>query len=218
MLKDMRLEERTALSDEEIVALSQNGDREAMDYLLSKYRTMVKKKARTYFLIGADREDVVQEGMVGLFKAVRDYKADRKSGFRAFAELCITRQIISAIKRATRQKHVPLNSYVSLNRPLLRQDYETTLLDVVARETSVVDPEEIMISREQFLDFGAKIDEVLSKYERKVLSLYVQGKSYQQIGEALDKDSKSIDNALQRIKHKIENMRHTVFSAGIAQW
>ena len=204
MLKDMRLEERTALSDEELVAMSQGGDDEAMDYLLSKYRTMVKKKARTYFLIGADREDVVQEGMVGLFKAIRDYKSDRKAGFRAFAELCITRQIITAIKRATRQKHVPLNSYVSLNRPLVRQDYETTLLDVVARESSVVDPEEIMISREQFLDFGAKIDEILSAYERKVLSLYIRGKSYQQIGEALDKDAKSIDNALQRIKHKVE--------------
>lgn len=204
MLKDMGFKERTALSDEELVSLSQNDDHEAMDYLLSKYSTMVKKKARTYFLIGADREDVVQEGMVGLFKAIRDYNPEKNAGFRVFAELCITRHIITAIKKATRQKHAPLNSYISLNQPIVRQDYETTLLDVVAKETRVVDPEEIMICREQFLDFGAKIDKILSAFERKVLSLYVQGKSYQQIGAFLGKDSKSIDNALQRIKHKIE--------------
>ncbi|MDD6308595.1 MAG: RNA polymerase sporulation sigma factor SigH [Clostridia bacterium] len=204
MLKDMRSEERKALSDEALVVLSQSGDDEAMDYLLSKYRGMVKKKARTYFLIGADREDVVQEGMLGLFKAVRDYKAEKNVSFRVFAELCITRQIITAIKRATRQKHVPLNSYISLNRPLVRQDYESTLMDVMARETGVVDPEEIMIHREQLDVLGTKIEELLSSFERKVLALYVQGKSYQKIGDALGKDQKSIDNALQRIRHKIE--------------
>ncbi len=204
MLKDMRSEERKALSDEALVVLSQSGDDEAMDYLLSKYRGMVKKKARTYFLIGADREDVVQEGMLGLFKAVRDYKAEKNVSFRVFAELCITRQIITAIKRASRQKHVPLNSYISLNRPLVRQDYESTLMDVMARATGVVDPEEIMIHREQLDVLGTKIEELLSSFERKVLALYVQGKSYQKIGDALGKDQKSIDNALQRIRHKIE--------------
>ena len=191
-------------SDERLAQLSQAGDSEATEYLLSKYRTLVRRKARTYFLIGADSEDIVQEGMIGLFKAIRDYKEDRQSGFRAFAELCITRQIITAIKMATRQKHAPLNTYVSLNRPLGFEEYELTLLDIVSREEQGLDPEEIFIHREQFSDLGAKILDILSTLERKVLSLYIQGKSYQEIGAVLGKEPKSIDNALQRIKHKIQ--------------
>ncbi len=192
------------LSDERLAQLSQAGDSEATEYLLSKYRTLVRRKARTYFLIGADSEDIVQEGMIGLFKAVRDYKEDRQSGFRAFAELCITRQIITAIKMATRQKHAPLNTYVSLNRPLGFEEYELTLLDIVSREEQGLDPEEIFIHREQFSDLGTKLMGILSALERKVLSLYIRGKSYQEIGAVLGKEPKSIDNALQRIKHKIQ--------------
>ncbi len=204
MQNEVHSEDVKALSDEALALLSQKGDNAAMEYLLSKYRALVRRKARTYFLIGADREDIVQEGMIGLFKAVRDYKEDRQSGFRAFAELCITRQIITAIKMATRQKHAPLNTYVSLNRPLGFEEYELTLLDVVSREEQVVDPEEILIHREQFSDIGSRLSQLLSAFERKVLSLYMQGKSYQEIGAALGREPKSIDNALQRIKHKIE--------------
>jgi len=204
MQNEVRPDKIEALSDEALALLSQKGDDAAMEYLLSKYRALVRRKARTYFLIGADHEDIVQEGMIGLFKAVRDFKEDRQSGFRAFAELCVTRQIITAIKMATRQKHAPLNAYVSLDRPLGFAEYEMTLMDVVSREEQIVDPEKILISREQFSDIGTKLSSLLSAYERKVLSLYMQGKSYQEIGGILGKDPKSIDNALQRIKHKIE--------------
>ena len=195
------------LSDEELVSLSQNGDDAALDFLLKKYRTAVLKRARTYFLIGADHEDIVQEGMIGLFKAVRDYNIEKEAGFRGFAELCITRQMITAIKTATRQKHLPLNTYISLNRPLYDEEYEITLMDVLGEEAKVVNPEEIMINREQFEDLEKRLQKILSGFERSVLSFYLQGKSYQEIGEHLGKDAKSIDNALQRIKKKIDKTR-----------
>ncbi len=204
MANEVRPEDFEALSDEALAALSQEGNSEATEYLLSKHRSIVRRKARTYFLIGADHEDIMQEGMIGLFKAVRDFRPERQSGFRAFAELCITRQIITAIKTATRQKHLPLNSYVSLDHPLGFEEYEFTLLDVISREEQVIDPETILIHREQFSDIGTKLSALLSAFERKVLSLYIQGKSYQEIGNVLDKEPKSIDNALQRIKHKIQ--------------
>ncbi len=195
------------LSDEELVSLSQNGDDAALDFLLKKYRTAVLKRARTYFLIGADHEDIVQEGMIGLFKAVRDYDVKKEAGFRGFAELCITRQMITAIKTATRQKHLPLNTYISLNRPLYDEEYEITLMDVLGEEAKVVNPEEIMINREQFEDLEKRLQKILSSFERSVLSSYLQGKSYQEIGQHLGKDAKSIDNALQRIKKKIDKTR-----------
>lgn len=195
------------LADEQIVALSQAGDDEALEFLLMKYRTAVLKRARTYFLIGADREDIVQEGMVGLFKAVRDFKPEKQSGFRSFAELCITRQMITAIKTATRQKHTPLNTYISLNRPLFDEEYEMTLMDILGEEAKVVNPEEIVLNKEQYEDIEQRIKTVLSQFERRVLSYYLKGKSYQEIGTILQRDPKSIDNALQRIKKKIDKMR-----------
>lgn len=189
--------------DEEIVEDAKKGDAEALEYLIYKYKNFVKAKARSYFLIGADREDIVQEGMIGLYKAIRDYRQDKLSSFRAFAELCVTRQIITAIKTATRQKHIPLNSYISLNKPIYDEESDRTLMDVISG-AKVSDPEELIISREEFMNIENKINELLSDLEQEVLISYLQGKSYQEIAVDLDRHVKSIDNALQRVKRKLE--------------
>lgn len=189
--------------DEDVVEYAREGDDEALEYLINKYKNFVRAKARSYFLIGADREDIIQEGMIGLYKAIRDFRMDKLSSFRAFAELCITRQIITAIKTATRQKHIPLNSYVSLNKPIYDEDSDRTLLDVISG-TKITDPEELIISREEFDDIEEKMGEILSSLEWKVLMSYLEGKSYQEIAEDLKRHVKSIDNALQRVKRKLE--------------
>lgn len=189
--------------DEEIIEDARVGDTEAVEYLIDKYKSFVRAKARTYFLIGADREDIIQEGMIGLYKAIRDFRSDKLSSFRAFAELCITRQIITAIKTATRQKHIPLNSYISLNKPIFDEESDRTLMDVISEE-SISDPEEMLINREEFSGIEEKMVKILSGLEWEVLSLYLQGKSYQEISEELDRHVKSIDNALQRVKRKLE--------------
>ncbi|WP_110955666.1 RNA polymerase sporulation sigma factor SigH [Anaerosinus massiliensis] len=192
------------MTDEEIVAEAKANDNNiALDYLINKYRNFVRAKARSYFLIGADREDIIQEGMIGLYKAIRDFRNDKLSSFRAFAELCVTRQIITAIKTATRQKHIPLNSYVSLNKPIYDEDSDRTLLDVLSG-SKISDPEELVISREEFIDIEAKMGQILSDLEWKVLMSYLDGKSYQEIAVELDRHVKSIDNALQRVKRKLE--------------
>ncbi|NLK52389.1 MAG: RNA polymerase sporulation sigma factor SigH [Syntrophomonadaceae bacterium] len=191
------------LSDEEIVEMVREGDPLAEEHLINKYRNFVRAKARSYFLIGADREDIIQEGMIGLFKAIRDFRGDKLSSFRAFAELCVTRQIITAIKTATRQKHIPLNSYVSLNKPIYDEDSDRTLLDVISG-SKITDPEELIISREEFGDIEEKMGEILSSLEWKVLMSYLEGKSYQEIAVDLNRHVKSIDNALQRVKRKLE--------------
>ncbi|MFZ3171064.1 MAG: RNA polymerase sporulation sigma factor SigH [Carboxydocellales bacterium] len=189
--------------DEDIVEFAKEGDAIALEYLINKYKNFVRAKARSYFLIGADREDIIQEGMIGLYKAIRDFRQDKLSSFRAFAELCITRQIITAIKTATRQKHIPLNSYVSLNKPIYDEDSDRTLLDVISG-TKITDPEELIISREEFDDIEEKMGEILSSLEWKVLMSYLEGKSYQEIAVDLKRHVKSIDNALQRVKRKLE--------------
>mgnify|MGYP000945348624 FL=1 len=192
------------LTDEEVVfAVKEGEDRAAQDYLINKYRNFVRAKARSYFLIGADREDIIQEGMIGLYKAIRDFRNDKLSSFRAFAELCVTRQIITAIKTATRQKHIPLNSYISLNKPIYDEDSDRTLLDVLSG-ARISDPEELVISREEFVDIEEKMEEILSDLEWKVLMSYLDGKSYQEIAAELQRHVKSIDNALQRVKRKLE--------------
>lgn len=191
------------LTDEDIVMEAKNGDEIALEFLINKYKNFVKAKARSYFLIGADREDIIQEGMIGLFKAIRDYRDDKLASFRAFAELCITRQIITAIKTATRQKHIPLNSYISLNKPIYDEDSDRTLLDILSG-TKITDPEELMINREEYHDIEYKMGEILSELEWKVLNLYLEGKSYQEIAIDLERHVKSIDNALQRVKRKLE--------------
>ena len=189
--------------DEEVILDAREGNEIALEYLINKYKGFVRAKARTYFLIGADREDIIQEGMIGLYKAIRDFKGDKLSSFRAFAELCITRQIITAIKTATRQKHIPLNSYVSLNKPIFDEESDRTLMDVISEE-SISDPEILMINREEFLGIESKMGEILSSLEWEVLTLYLEGKSYQEIAEELKRHVKSIDNALQRVKRKLE--------------
>ncbi len=191
------------MMDEEIVEGAREGSGEALEYLINKYKNFVRAKARSYFLIGADREDIIQEGMIGLYKAIRDFRSDKLASFRAFAELCITRQIITAIKTATRQKHIPLNSYISLNKPIYEEDSERTLLDVISN-ARVSDPEEMVINREELGDIEEKMGEILSDLEWKVLMAYLDGRSYQEIAIDLKRHVKSIDNALQRVKRKLE--------------
>ncbi len=192
------------MTDEELILeIKDNLNNVALDYIINKYRNFVRAKARSYFLIGADREDIIQEGMIGFYKAIRDFRNDKLSSFRAFAELCVTRQIITAIKTATRQKHIPLNSYISLNKPIYDEDSDRTLLDVLSG-AKVSDPEELVISREEFIDIEKKMEEILSDLEWKVLMSYLDGKSYQEIALDLDRHVKSIDNALQRVKRKLE--------------
>lgn len=189
--------------DESLVQLVRDGDSNALEFLINKYKNFVRAKARSYFLIGADHEDIVQEGMIGLYKAIRDYNGEKLSSFKAFAELCITRQIITAIKTATRQKHIPLNSYVSLDKPIYDEESDRTLLDVIVG-SKVSDPEELLINQEEFDDIEGKMSEILSDLERKVLMLYLDGRSYQEISDDLNRHVKSIDNALQRVKRKLE--------------
>lgn len=193
----------TQEADEEVVKLSKGGDEFATEYLINKYKNFVRVKAKSYFLVGADREDIIQEGMIGLYKAIRDFRADKLSSFRAFAELCITRQIITAIKTATRQKHIPLNSYISLNKPIYDEDSDRTMLDILSG-TKITDPEEVFISHELSDDLREKIQENLSELESQVLLSYLEGKSYQEMAKELNRHVKSIDNALQRVKRKIE--------------
>ncbi len=192
-----------ALSDEELLMLHRAGDARAEDTLYARYKQIVRSKARTYFLIGADREDIIQEGMIGLYKAVLDYQSDRQASFRSFAELCITRQIISAIKSATRKKHMPLNTYISFNRSVFDGDNERPLIDVLT-STRMTDPEEVLIGRENYAAVADSIEHSLSKLEHNALGLYLYGYSYQQIADALQVTTKSVDNAIQRVKKKLE--------------
>jgi RNA polymerase sporulation-specific sigma factor len=189
-------------TDEELVARSRRGDDRALVELLERYRGFARSKARSYFLVGGDRDDIVQEGMIGLYKAVRDYADGHGASFRSFAELCITRQILTAIKTATRQKHTPLNSYVSFDRPH-EDDPDRTVGETLAVEVTA-DPLERLVEDDDLRTLQRAFDEVLSGLETEVLQLYVEGRSYQEIAERLGRRVKSIDNALQRIKRKLE--------------
>ena len=201
--KTYLVEQFEKMSDEQLVEQVHQGNTDALDFLITKYRLFVKSKAKSYFLIGADKEDIVQEGMIGLYKAIRDFKGDKLSSFRAFAELCITRQIITAIKTATRQKHIPLNSYVSLDKPIYDEESERTLMDIIISPVTN-DPERIIINQEDYSRLEHKMGEVLSELELQVLSRYLAGQSYFEISGELNRHVKSIDNALQRVKRKLE--------------
>lgn len=189
--------------DEEIVIEAKSGNNRAQEYLISKYEGFVKIKSRSYFLIGADKEDIYQEGMIGLYKSIRDFNPEKLSSFKAFAELCITRQIITAIKTATRQKHIPLNTYISLNKPIYEAESDRTLIDVLS-EFKISNPEDLIISKEEIENIEKAMEKVLSDLEKEVLQSYLDGKSYQEIASDLDRQAKSIDNALQRVKRKLE--------------
>jgi RNA polymerase sporulation-specific sigma factor len=193
------------IPDEQIAELARESDADAQDYLLTKYKNFVRAKARSYFLIGADREDIVQEGMIGLYKAIRDFRASKLTSFRAFAELCITRQIITAIKTATRQKHRPLNSYVSLNKPVYDEESDRMLIDVLS-SGKISNPEDIFIGKEDFSTIESKMGKMLSPLEMKVLQKYIEGKSYLEVAKELNRSVKSVDNALQRVKNKLEKL------------
>ena len=191
--------------DEELVLMAQNGDDAAQEYLLDKYKSLVRAKSRAYFLIGADSEDIIQEGMIGLYKAVRDYNEEKNASFRSFAELCVNRQMITAIKAATRQKHQPLNSYVSLNKPVYEEESEQTYMDFLQSNSgSLLNPEALLIGQENKSFLEDQMVKNLSSFETRVLVLYLQGRSYFEISRGLDKPEKSIDNALQRVKKKLE--------------
>jgi RNA polymerase sporulation-specific sigma factor len=195
----------TDLEDEDLVARWQAGDGEALDTLLQRYRRFARSKARSYFLVGADADDVEQEGLIGLYKAARDYRDDRQASFRAFAELCVTRQVISAIKAATRQKHQPLNRYVSISGVRGSDDPSEGAVEELLDDHRACDPADEVISQEQIQAMRRSMSESLSGLEVDVLRLYVEGKSYQEISCQLGRHVKSIDNALQRIKRKLDH-------------
>jgi RNA polymerase sporulation-specific sigma factor len=192
------------LQDTDLVARFHEGDGEALSVLLERYRRFARAKARGYFLVGADSDDIEQEGMIGLFKAARDFRPDRQSSFRAFAELCITRQVITAIKTATRQKHQPLNQYVSISGVRGGDDPGERSVEDLLDDHYIADPAETVISNERMANMRRSMADMLSGLEVDVLRLYVEGKSYQEIGEHLGRHVKSIDNALQRIKRKLD--------------
>ncbi len=196
-----------APTDEQLLLGIREGDEEAERLLYERYKQLVRSRAHSYFLIGADHEDLVQEGMLGLYKAVCEYDPDKQASFKSFAELCITRQILSAIKNATRKKHSPLNHYVSLNRSSAEANSDLTLLDTV-RSLSVADPEDVVIGQENFEQIMFYLEQALSPMERRVLGLYLDGYSYPQIASSIGKPLKSVDNAMQRVKHKLEGFRN----------
>ena len=191
-----------AMSDEALCALSQRGDKEAERHLIESFMSLVKLKARPYFLLGADRADLLQEGSIGLFSAIRDYDSSRGAGFRSYAEVCILNNIIAAVKRSTRKKHFPLNSYISLDRPISEEDEDSaTLADMLG--AAVESPEDIAIRTEAEQRLVRIISEKLTDFEKQVLSLFMEGKSYKQIGEETGRTAKAADNALQRVKKKV---------------
>ena len=195
-----------SFSDEDLAVLAQQGSDKALDFLLSKYFVYVRSKSLSYYIVGADRDDIIQEGMIGLFKAVRDFSSERGVSFRTFADVCVTRQIITAVKNASRQKHAPLNFYVSLNKPMSDDDDDSSTIADILRQEQHMSPEEILIKKEDADILGSEMNRLLSKFELDVLSLYLRGNSYSDIAKLIGREAKSVDNALQRIKKKFEKI------------
>ena len=190
------------MTDEQL-ALSSKNDEGALEFLIEKYKNFVLSKSRPYFLIGADKEDLIQEGMIGLYKAIKDYEQEKNASFKTFANLCITRQIITAVKASTRRKHLPLNSYLSLDKPLFDEETDVTVGESMVSEL-YIEPEEQIIHSEDIQNIKRAINTVLTEMEKRALKLYLEGRSYKEISELLSKPAKSIDNALQRVKKKLE--------------
>jgi RNA polymerase sporulation-specific sigma factor len=193
-----------AVAEIDLILAAQAGDESASCALVTKYRSFVRCKARSYFLAGADRDDVVQEGMIGLYKAIRDFRPERQTSFRSFAELCVTRQLITAIKTASRQKHTPLNTYISLHRPAAAEEEGDRVLSDILAAREVCDPAEVVIAAWETASITEGFIGAMSGFETDVLRLYVEGRSYSEIADELGRHSKAVDNALQRVKRKVE--------------
>ncbi len=192
------------MSDEEVIDIAKTGNKQALDYLINKYKDLVNLRVNKYYIIGAEKEDIIQEGLIGLFKAIKSYKPGMQNSFRTFASICIERQLITAIKTSNRQKHIPLNSYLSLNMNAYdseQSDSDTTLLEIYNNAT-VEDPLETLTKKEYYNHIENAIENALSDFEKKVLFRYIKGESYNKIAEELDTPVKSIDNAIQRIRKK----------------
>ncbi len=189
------------MSDEKLIQKAKNGDNHALEYLIDKYKELVNMKVSKYFIVGAEKEDIVQEGLIGLFKAVKSYKEDKQNSFKSFANMCIERQLITAIKSSNRQKHMPLNGYLSLNSTAYEEDDDKPLLDKF-QGNEVEDPLDTITRQEYYQYVEETIHKNLSTFEKQVLTYYIQGKSYVQIAEKLDAPVKSVDNAIQRIRKK----------------
>ncbi|MBQ4167528.1 MAG: RNA polymerase sporulation sigma factor SigH [Clostridia bacterium] len=202
-MTDFTTPEYGAMEDEQLAVLAKAGDATASDELYHRYKNIVRGKARPYFLVGADRDDLIQEGMIGLFKAIRDFSDEKNSAFRPFAEICITRQILTAIKQATRNKHKPLNSYDSLYESVYDDGSEKQLMDMIESRTAL-DPEELYIKQELHESLMQTVEKSLTEYERAVLDGFLDGRSYSEIAAELGHSTKSVDNALQRIRKKLE--------------
>ncbi len=204
MAKSYSKSECEKISDEELVLLAKKGNAKASNYLINKYYPYVISKSRTYFLIGGDKEDIIQEGLIGLYRAIKDYNPNKNTSFSTFANLCITRQIITAIKTATRGKHGPLNSYISFNKIINNEDKEVSLLETFINN-DFENPETVFLEIEMINEINDKIKKTLSEFEKNVLELYREGFSYEEIAKKLKKDEKSIDNAIQRIRRKLSS-------------
>ena len=192
------------MTDEDLVEITKSGDKSAFEYLLNKYKELVNIKVSKYYIVGAEKDDIIQEGLIGLFKAIKSYKSDMKNSFKSFANMCIERQLITAIKSSNRQKHMPLNSYLSLNVSAYDEEdgkSDTPLIDVF-NTTLIEDPLDTITKKEYYQNIEKTIDKSLSDFEKKVLNKYINGKSYIEIAEDLDTPVKSVDNAIQRIRKK----------------
>jgi len=192
----------SALTDEEIVCLAQDGDKYASEFITAKYLPYVRNKSRAYFIVGGEVEDIMQEGLIGLYEAIKDYSGDRQASFKTFMDICVTRQIMTALKAASRQKHIPLNTYISLNKPLYHEETDKNYMDTFITSRKE-DPESLYIDVEKTQEINMEIRNSLSDFEYRVLRLYLQGVSYVKIAAVLDKEEKAIDNAIQRIRKKL---------------
>lgn len=195
------LKDTSNKTDEELAEIAKNGDKDALEYLLNKYKDLVDMKVNKYFIIGAEKEDIIQEGLIGLYKAIKSFDLSKENSFRSFANLCIERQLITAIKTSNRQKHMPLNSSISLNANAYDDDTDTEFIEKLDMQT-LEDPLETITKKEYYKNIETKIDENLSSFEKQVLTRYARGESYVSIAEKLEAPVKSIDNAIQRIRKK----------------